>query len=259
VARIDAVGWIDSSGNLWLFGGIGTGDYGFLHNDLWEFNPAATTWTLVSGNLTASGTNPVVGTPGTPSATNLPGGRSGAVSWIDASGNFWLFGGNVQSSSGSGQPANDLWEFTQAGKTWTLVSGSTVGNSAGVYGTLGTASASNVPDSRSGAVSWIDSSGNLWLFGGEGYVSPTQDSALNDVWEFSPTAKTWTWVSGSSTGGASGVYGTEGTASSSNVPGARVEAVGWTDGSGTFWLFGGEGYDSTGQYFELNDLWNYQP
>jgi hypothetical protein len=35
----------------------------------------------------------VYGTLGTPAAGNVPGGREGAASWIDESGNFWLFGG----------------------------------------------------------------------------------------------------------------------------------------------------------------------
>ena len=36
----------------------------------------------------------------------------------------------------------------------------------GVYGTQGIAAASNVPGGRENAVSWTDSKGNLWLFGG---------------------------------------------------------------------------------------------
>ena len=42
---------------------------------------------------------------------------------------------------------------------------------AGIYGTLGVASSSNFPGGRVGAISWADSSGNLWLFGGNGYDS----------------------------------------------------------------------------------------
>ncbi len=38
---------------------------------------------------------------------------------------------------------------------------------SGVYGTLGMASSSNIPGPRNYAASWIDSSGNLWLFGGQ--------------------------------------------------------------------------------------------
>ena len=47
----------------------------------------------------------------------------------------------------------------------------------GVYGTQGVPSAANVPGGRYGSVSWIDSSGNLWLFGGAGRNGP-----LNDLW-----------------------------------------------------------------------------
>jgi N-acetylneuraminic acid mutarotase len=108
----------------------------------------------------------------------------------------------------------------------------------------------------------VDSSGNFWLFGGFDYDGGTTNQYLNDLWEFSPTTREWTWVGGSETGEAKGVYGTLGTPSASNVPGARGSegiAVTWTDSSGNFWLFGGEGYDSTGTLGELNDLWRYQP
>ena len=33
----------------------------------------------------------------------------------------------------------------------------------------------------------------------------------------------------------------------------------WIDSSGNLWLFGGYGYDSTGQLGYLNDLWQYDP
>ena len=38
---------------------------------------------------------------------------------------------------------------------------------------------------------------------------------------------------------ALGVYGTQGVAAASNMPGARWRAVGWTDSNGDFWLFAG--------------------
>jgi hypothetical protein len=56
-----------------------------------------------------------------------------------------------------------------------------------------------------------------------------------------------------------GTYGTQGTAAPGNVPGARGEAVSWTDAAGSFWLFGGYGYDSGGTRGDLNDLWKYEP
>jgi len=260
--RSQAASWIDKSGNFWLFGGNGVGGY---INDLWELNPTAKTWTWISGSNTANHTG-VYGTLGTPAATNVPGARGGVVSWTDGSGNFWLFGGYGNDSTSTQGSLNDLWEFNPTAKTWTWMSGSNTANAVGVYGTQGVASASNVPGARGYAVSWIDPSGNLWLFGGiPGYLGIYSFKYdLNDLWEFSPTNKEWTWVSGTNTiptgsYGQSGVYGTQGVAAASNVPGARDSAVSWVDSSGNLWLFGGSGYDSTGALVGLNDLWRYQP
>ena len=132
-------------------------------------------------------------------------------------------------------------------------------NAVGVYGTLDAASASNVPGSRANPVSWTDASGNLWLFGGAGYDSTGTEGALNDLWEYSPSAKIWTWLGGSDTVNAVGVYGTQDVPSASNMPGARENAVSWIDTSGNLWLFGGDGFDSTGTEGMLNDLWRYKP
>ena len=52
-------------------------------------------------------------------------------------------------------------------------------------------------------------------------------------------AAAFTWVGGSNTPGASGVYGTQGVAAATNVPRARDGGVTWTDSSGNLWLFGG--------------------
>jgi hypothetical protein len=116
---------------------------------------------------------------------------------------------------------------------------------------MGVAAPSNVPGGRASAVGWIDSDGDLWLFGG--------GDQFNDLWEFNRTTNEWTWMSGSDTGNASGIYGTLGAASANNVPGGRESSVSWIDSSGNLWLFGGLGYDSTGTVGYLNDLWRYQP
>ncbi len=61
-------------------------------------------------------------------------------------------------------------------------------------------------------------------------------------------------MSGSDTDDQPGVYGTQGIAAASNVPGGRENAVSWTDSKGNFWLFGGYGYDSAGSLCYMNDL-----
>jgi hypothetical protein len=103
------------------------------------------------------------------------------------------------------------------------------------------------------AASWTDAAGNLWLFGGQGL------GEFNDLWKYSPSTGEWTWVGGSDVANRLGMYGTQGIDSASSIPGARGIAISWTDTSGNLWLFGGEGYSSTGGMGYLNDLWEYQP
>jgi hypothetical protein len=249
--RISATSAVDSAGRLWLFGGYGyTGSAEGYLGDLWMFDPSTQLWTWVSGTSATNGT-PVFGTQGTAAPGNTPGSRYYPSSWTDGNGNFWLFGGyNVTSTSG-GQ-YNDLWVFSPTTNLWTWVTGSATSNAPGVYGTQGVAAASNTPSARYFAVARTDSTGNFWLFGGaavNGYSS--------DLWTFNPSTQLWTWVSGFSSPAQAGIYGTRGTPAAGNAPGGRYGGAAWMDSSNNFWLFGGFGLDSAGNYYELNDLWEH--
>lgn len=264
-ARDGGITWTDANGNLWLFGGFAgyanavNPSVGNFLNDLWEYSPSNGEWTWVGGADT-TGAQGVYGTRGVAAATNVPGARSNEISWTDAGGNLWLFGGGGSDAAGAFVTFNDLWKYSPASGEWTWVGGSNAGNATGVYGTLGTASAANMPGARTldGTV-WLDTSGNVWLFGGWGYDSNGTLDRLNDLWEYSPSSGEWTWVAGSNTVDASGVYGTRGVAAAANIPGARNIPVTWTDANGNFWLFGGYGYDSAGNLGPLSDLWEYSP
>ena len=96
-----------------------------------------------------------------------------------------------------------------------------------------------MPGARYAASTWSDSSGNFWLFGGAGYDSTGGAGNLNDLWRYSASSNEWTWIGGGDADNAAGVYGTRGTASASNVPGARYSASSWTDASGNLWLLVG--------------------
>jgi N-acetylneuraminic acid mutarotase len=99
--------------------------------------------------------------------------------------------------------------------------GNSSGTAEGFYGTLQVASAQNLPGLREGSVSWIDSQGKFWLFGGFGYDSAASLGDLNDLWRFNPATNEWAWMAGAKTVGQSGVYGTLGTPATANTPGAR--------------------------------------
>jgi hypothetical protein len=247
--RWGAVTWTDPSGDLFLFGGANDS---FFYNDLWKFNIATKKWSQIAGGINNKG---VYGTKGTPSAGNTPGARWGANTRIDSSGRVWLFGGfGYDDGTDTTQPnlLNDLWVYQ--GGQWTWVSGSSTVNQTGSYGTQGTAAASNVPGARQSAASWLDTSGNFWLFGGFDLDSQGHPDALNDLWEYK--GGQWTWVSGANVVNQPAVYGTQGVSAASTVPGAAWSSAAWSDLSGNLWLFGGQGFDSTGNG-SLSDIWEF--
>jgi len=110
--RQGAPNWTDSSGHLWLFGGVGFdagGMQGSL-NDLWEFSPSTNEWVWMGGSSTASSSG-IYGKLGVPADGNSPGGRDGAASWTDSSGHLWLFGSMGYDAMGIQGVLNDLWEY----------------------------------------------------------------------------------------------------------------------------------------------------
>jgi hypothetical protein len=62
-----------------------------------------------------------------------------------------------------------------------------VNDSSDIFGTAGVPIPGNVPGARGGAVSWIDPTGNMWLFGGSVWDGFTT-SWLADFWVFTPAA-----------------------------------------------------------------------
>jgi Kelch motif protein len=233
----------------------------------------------------ASGPNTTTTYPG------APGARWGSVAWTDGSGNMYLFGGQGFGANSSGI-LNDLWKLApvqydqsysnattiyggsyEYETTWTAVSGFGHENTAASYGTVGTASGSNLPGARWGAGHCTDSTGTLWMFGGQGVDSNGAVGLLNDLWTYSGGEWTWMGPSNSVVSQNNGVYGTLGTAATGNSPGGRQTPVLWADNNGHIWLFGGLGLDSVGTQNPgntgtlpsgsapegalLNDLWEY--
>jgi N-acetylneuraminic acid mutarotase len=147
------------------------------------------------------------GRGGSSPTANIPGNRDSGVGWTDKNGNLWLFGGVGFDSTGKYGYFNDLWEFDVSTHQWAWVAGSNVLNQIGAYGLMHVPHSGNTPGGRWGAVSWTDRSGNLWLFGGDGYDATGANGMFNDLWAFNTATMEWAWMGGSHIVNRGGKYG----------------------------------------------------
>lgn len=259
-SREEAISWTDNNGNFWIFGGNGiasTSNLGRL-SDLWKYNVSLNEWTWVSGTSLMN-QNGIYGTKGVASTTITPGGRYQSTSWVDNSGNLWLFGGYGNDASGGVGYLNDLWKFNPSTTEWTWVAGTNSVSVLGSYGILGVSTTTNMPGARSRPVSWVDNTGNFWMLGGYGFATTATAGNLSDLWKFDPTTAQWTWMAGTNGINAASVYGTKGVASTSNRPGSRGLSASFKDNTGNLWLFGGNGIATGPGIGKLNDLWKFNP
>jgi N-acetylneuraminic acid mutarotase len=253
--------WTDAAGNLWMFGGEGlgfSGTSGWL-NDLWKYDITSGNWTWIRGSNVKDAAG-AYGTKGVASSGNEPGAREFSNYWKDASGNFWLFGGDGFDGSGVFGNLNDLWKYDPIANQWTWMRGSNAIDQTGVYGTPGVSSPLNEPGSRYASAIWTDASGNFWMFGGLGFpASGTVNGHLSDLWKYDVSSNQWTYIKGNTSINTNGIYGTQGTAAAGNLPGGREFASGWIDASGRLWMQGGNGFPATAGAGYLNDLWRFNP
>ena len=113
-------------------------------------------------------------------------------------------------STSVGATLNDLWKFDPATGQWAWMSGSsTVGsNCLVIVGSILTAAVAartepwerlppeTHPEDAMQAETWVDSSGNFWLYGGIGFDANGNWGALSDLWRFNPSTNQWTWMGG---------------------------------------------------------------
>jgi len=233
-ARAFAAYATDPSGNLWLYGGQGTGG---IFSDLWRFD--GNNWTWIAGSQAAAA--PVYGTKGQAASTNTPGARSVAAMASDSKGNLWLFGG----VHGSADDRDDLWKFD--GTNWTWVGGNSTFNDGTIFGTMGVDSAGNYPSARHGATMTVDANDHPWIFGG--YATQAIGS-LNDIWRWDGA---FAWMGGQVLVNDPGAAGTLNVFSSGGTPMARTNTIVIQAADRSlFWLFGGAGTSAP-----LNDSWKF--
>jgi uncharacterized protein (TIGR03437 family) len=181
----------------------------------------------------------VPGSPGAPGAFNVPGPRWQPATWTDAAGNLWLFGGNGQDVVGTQGVLGDLWEYSAGQWAW-----------MGGYDVVDTRAPGipNYPGPTWGAVSWTDLCERFWLYGGLGQVGSSNTAA---GWDYQ-----WSYYMGEWTIAPFG-SGLMDAPATSNYPGARSYPASWRAPGGNLYVFGGEGYNTQGTLWYLDDMWEY--
>lgn len=77
---------------------------------------------------------------------------------------LWLFGEATDGSNPYSR--NDLWSYCTTSDQWTWVTGPSVTNDPGSWGTVGVSSPNNRPNGRLFAASWTGADGSLYVYGG---------------------------------------------------------------------------------------------
>jgi hypothetical protein len=246
--------WIDKTGIIWMFGGLGYGTNAALgaFNDLWKFDPATNLWAWVAGDSIAN-VKGVYGTRDSAAASNKPGARYFQTESLDADGNLIVFGGLGWGRSAQGD-LNDVWKFDLSLNKWIWKAGDSTVNKPTNFGQKNIKTANATPGGRTGAALTLDKKGNFLLHGG---------NDRTDVWMLTKLDYKWIWIAGDSavtisqfsTGGAK--YGIKGVASATNRPGYHNHHGIFLDSSGKNMLvFAGDGRAcgncSSGA---LSDLW----
>eukprot|EP01119_Soliformovum_irregulare_P001719 TRINITY_DN1146_c0_g1_i1.p1 TRINITY_DN1146_c0_g1~~TRINITY_DN1146_c0_g1_i1.p1 ORF type:complete len:766 (-),score=186.35 TRINITY_DN1146_c0_g1_i1:107-2404(-) len=214
---------IDSSSNVYLFGGR---DYnaGFL-NDLWIFDSNQNSWRQITPVSDPQWNG--LGQKGIPSS------RLGSQCWIDPTSNtFILYGGagNPKNSSFADAWTSalaDMWEYRDG--AWYMVSGYDVPNVPSAYSGI------QNPGSRAGSLLTVTSDA-AYFFGGK--INSNEDMK-SDLWEWNFAEKSWKFLFGRED---INVYSNFSLGNVSII-GSRSNGALWIDSNGTFWIYGGEGWD----------------
>ncbi|MCX6274095.1 MAG: T9SS type A sorting domain-containing protein [Bacteroidetes bacterium] len=229
--------WVDSTGNLWLFGGCGIGLTNL--NDVWKYDILTNEWSWMKGSQ-YSNDQAIYGVLGIENSSNTPDGRYAWSGWKDNAGNFWLLGGLDSLSV-----RNDLWRFSPNTNNWTWMNGSSVAGTLGTDGTKCILGTLHFPSATTESRSvWTDPNGDFWIRCW-GYTYFTS------LWKYCVDSNEWMVVNGDSVYSNYGRWGVKGVSDPSNMPPGLLGAMSWSDSNGHLYMFGGEG----GPWY--NTLWMY--
>eukprot|EP00127_Corallochytrium_limacisporum_P001143 Clim_evm6s42 gene=Clim_evmTU6s42 len=127
---------------------------------------------------------------------------------------------------------------------------------------LPTDGTSSAPGVRWDTATAYTSDSNLYLFGGKGYVESASGDAnetlfkdLNDLWAYDIIEDKWNAIR--APGNDTGYFAGNGAPVVQAIPSARHSHCMVASDSGLLYVYGGSGFDKTGEYGDLGDLWVY--
>lgn len=152
-------------------------------SDLWKYQVLEGSWTWLTSPSTPNSPGSI---PATLGASGSPQARAQACTWFDSAGYMWLYGGSITDVNGilasfyiwlfadtikGTTYLGDFWKRTTSSSTW-LWAGTS--SSSPVY-----PAGYNItgdPGARASSTCWMDTSGNLFLYGGK------SDETYDDIW-----------------------------------------------------------------------------
>ncbi|XP_033754263.1 uncharacterized protein LOC117337398 [Pecten maximus] len=256
-ARADMAVWCMHE-KLVIFGGIN--EKAVTLQDMWEFDLRTLTWKEMEKSVSLRNqiySNHLI---------TWPEPRNGATTWVKSTA-LYLFGGNMVSNYDRENHRNtgfssDLYMYNVTEGTWKYLYGRRGTGLAGKFVFQGQHIRNNQPGCRRGGAGIVDTSGNLWLFGGEGadthpdsVSSEKPPKILADLWHFDVLKNQWAYKDGFDSGDSAGIYnGDKNTYYTGSQPGSRYDSMSVVAGN-TILLYGGIGLDANGKKGLLGDFW----
>ena len=142
----------------------------------------------------------------------------GSACAIDSKGDFWFFGGFGIASTDRKATIAVLWRFSNRDHSWHRIGMSS--SSPGTHGQKGEESTNFWPPPREFCKLWADTSGHLWMFGGQQRVPPPRKAEYrivdgtkrlfrscfgsesiriglySDLWRYDIASSQWAWMGG---------------------------------------------------------------
>jgi hypothetical protein len=157
--------WEAKNGDLFLMAGFKAGT---CYNDVFKF-VLNVGWFWVSGTNGTGSAEGFATSKGVPSTSFYPPcyDRPSLTQLRSDPDVVFLFGGYGGTYGvGTALSTGAMWKFNSSSLEWTWVSGNLTLDHDGNYGPKNVWSTEYYPASREGAMTWLDSEENIWLYGG---------------------------------------------------------------------------------------------